>query len=398
MIKVNKISEKVYQLRIIDTEEKQFHGTLFPVIDGVSYASYLILDEEVTLVDTFEIKYHEQMMQEINTLLAGRTIDHVIINHVEPDHSQSFQLVMDAFPQAKPYCSKGAVKEMQQNFFFDVEYTAVGYGDEIKTGAYTLKFLETPLVHWPDNMWTYLAEEEILFSNDAFGQLITDDVYSDKELGKEKLLKYAREYYTNIVFPNNAAVLRLFNKFKDINWPVKLVAPGHGIMLEEYFEDMCQLYTDLANETKEEKAIIVFETIWGNTMAEALAIKEDFKAKGIETKLYQLSNSRISEVIDEVATAKYIVIGTGNQNNCMFPIVADFIERLKALKAMKAKVLIFGAYGWSPAPFMEVAKRLRDAKYDVYPKPVTINFKLTDDKKIGITQEVENFMNYDHEE
>jgi len=375
MIQVNKVRDKIYQIRIIDRDEKSFHATLFPVEDGVSYASYLILDEKVTLIDTFELKYFDEIKIELEKLLEGRSIDYLILNHVEPDHSESFKRIYDWFPQIQSFCSPKAKGELMLNFLFDYDFQPVKTGDTLNIGEYDLEFFETAMVHWPDNMWTYLEKEKILFSNDGFGQLICDDVVYDTELPKEKVLAYAREYYTNIIFPNNMAVPSVLDRFVAMNWEIDTIAVGHGIMLRSYIEDIYELYYDLSHEKKDHKAVIVYETIWGNTRDEAYTIKEVLNNNGIECNVYRLSESRISQVIDDVATSSYLFIGTGNQNSCMIPIVADFVERLKSLKAKKTKVMVFGAYGWNKLPFDEVIRRLEDAKYTVSHEPILTNFK-----------------------
>ena len=265
MIKVVEIADKIHKIKITDKDETDFHGTLFPVENGVSYGSYLILDEQVTLIDTFEMKFFDEVKPMLDKLLNGRPIDNIIVQHVEPDHSDSFQIFKQAFPEAKAYCSKLAVKEMQQNFFIDVDYIPVSFPDFISTGEYTLRFFETPNVHWPDNMWTYLEEKKILFSNDGFGQLISKDILTDEEISVEELLAHSKEYYCNIVFSNNASVLRLLKRFTELQWDVDLVCPAHGIMIKKHLGALIQQYSDLANEVKEQKAVIVYETIWGNT-------------------------------------------------------------------------------------------------------------------------------------
>ncbi|MCL1950364.1 MAG: FprA family A-type flavoprotein [Turicibacter sp.] len=394
MIKVEEIRENIFLIKITDPDERSFHGTLFPVTEGVSYAAYLILDEQVTLIDTFEEKFYDLAKPQIDQVLAGRKIDNIIIQHVEPDHSASFQLFKQAYPEAKAFCSKVAVKEMRENFFFETDYTPVSHPDSIKTGKFTLHFFETPNVHWPDNMWTYLEEEKILFSNDGFGQLIADDIISDEEIPLEKLLAFSKEYYCNIVFPNNSFVLRALKRFTALNWDIGMVCPSHGIIIKKHFGEMVAQYASLASEEKENKAVIVYETIWGNTRDQGEAIKRQFEAEGIPVKIYQLSKSRISEIITEAATAAYILIGTGNQNNCTIPIVSDFVERMKALKAKKAKVLIFGSYGWSQSPFKEVCRRLEEFGYDVFSKPLTINFKLNEKKENAVSEELHDFLGH----
>jgi len=375
MVKVSKVKDNIYQIRIMDREETNFHATLYPAKDGVSYSAYLVLDEKITLIDTYEIKYHNEVKTYLDEILQGRDIDILILQHVEPDHSESFRKIYEMYPNIKCYCSTKGKSELMLNFLFDYEFTPVKTGETLNTGKYTYEFFETPMVHWPDNMWSYLAEEKILFSNDGFGQLLTDDVLYDEEIPLEKLLAFAKEYYTNIIFPNNMAVPGVLDKFASKNWDIEIIATGHGIMLKKYIQEMYKLYDDLAHEKKDHTAVIVYETIWGNTKQEAYTIKKALENHGVQSSIYQLSESRISEVIDDVATASYLFLGTGNQNSCMIPIVADFVERLRSLKARKTKIAIFGAYGWNKLPFDEVIRRLEDAKYTVYPTPLLTHFK-----------------------
>lgn len=375
MIKTNKINDNIFQIRVIDQDEKNFHGCLFPVIHGTSYSCYLIIDEEITLIDTIEKKYFCEVHQEIEKILNDRTIDNIIINHVEPDHSGSFAAVMSCYPNAKIYTSKAGVKGMQEQFFKEYRYNPVGLGDNIKTGKYTLSFMETPLVHWPDNMWTYLEEEQILFSNDAFGQLLVDDVVYDSEISKDKLLDFSKEYYANIVLPNNKNVAATLTKFATTNWNIKLIAPSHGIMIKDHIDAMINQYAEFARVSLKKKAVIVYDTIWHNTETLANSFYKTLFNEGYEVKIYKLSTSRVSEVIRELIDTKLILIGTSNQNNCILPTVADFIERLKALKLENRQALVFGSYGWSPVPFNNLVNTLEQIKIEVITKPLIVCYK-----------------------
>lgn len=374
MVIVNKIKENIYQIRVIDKESKNFHGCLFPVIDGTSYASYLILDEQITFIDTVEMKYYAQVEEALEKLLDGRKIDNLIINHVEPDHSQSFGLVMEKYPEAKIYTSKSGIKGMQAQFFKEYEYNTVQTDDTINTGKYNLIFKETPLVHWPDNMWTYLKEEQILFSNDAFGQLIVDDVVYDSEIGKEKLLAYSKEYYANIVWPNNMQVKNLLTKIAANPLDIKLIAPSHGIMIKEYINDIMNQYTEFTLAKTKKKASVVYDTIWGNTEKMAYALVDELKKQGYETKIFNLSDDRISHIMSELLDTQLLVVGSSNHNNCILPTVADFIERLKASRFKDRDAIIFGSYGWANIPFKDLAKRVEDCGFNILSEPIIINY------------------------
>ena len=385
MVTINKIKENIYQIKVIDTQATTFHGCLFPVLEGTSYGCYLLIDEQITLLDTVEAPYFTEAFDKINDLIAGRKIDNIVVNHAEPDHSGAFALVMEKYPDAKVYTSKTGHKALKNMFFKDYDYHEVGYGDSLNIGKYNLLFMETPLVHWPDNMWVYLPEEEILFSNDAFGQLISDDAIYDSEVGVEKLLAFSREYYANIVWPNNRSVPPVIKKFVETNWKVSLIAPSHGVIIKDYISNMLEQYQSFAaNTIDDKKALVVYETIWGNTKMMADTIATTLEEEGYHVKKYQISQARISEVISEMIDTKLLVLGTGNHNNCLMPPVADFLERVKASHFFERDAIAFGAYGWAQIPFNDLKGRLEKANFNVLGEPITINFTPSKDEQKGI--------------
>lgn len=374
MVIVNKIKENIYQIRVVDKESKNFHGCLFPVIDGTSYASYLVLDDQVTLIDTIETKYFPQFEKALDEILVGRKIDNLIINHVEPDHSQSFALTKEKYPETKVYTSKSGIKGMQEQFFKDYEYISVQTDDSINTGKYNFIFKETPLVHWPDNMWTYLPEEQILFSNDAFGQLIVDDVVYDSEISVDKLLAYSKEYYANIVWPNNMQVKNLLTKLAANPLDIKLIAPSHGIMIKEYINEIMNQYQEFTEAKTTNKALVIYDSIWGNTENMAYTLVDELKEIGFETKIFSLSNDRISEIMSELLDTQLLVLGSSNHNNCILPTVADFLERLKASRFKERDAIVFGSYGWANIPFKDLATRVEACGFKLLAEPIIINY------------------------
>ncbi len=393
MIKVNKIKENIYQIRVMDLESKNFHGCLFPVEDGTSYACYLIIDDEITLIDTIDDIYFDDVIVEIQKILDGKKIDNIVINHVEPDHSASFELVKDLYPEAKVYTSKSGVKAMQAHFFKEHTYLPVGVNDEFSTGKYTFTFLDTSLVHWPDNMWTYLKEEKILFSNDGFGQLLVDDVVYDEEISLERLLDYSREYYANIIWPNNVNTGNALKKFDKLDWEIDLIAPGHGIMIKKHINEMIEQYREFVAAQTKKKALIVYDSIWSNTQTMSQVIKMELEKAGWEVKDYKLSDSRVSIIIKEAIDSQLFVIGSGNQNNCLLPTVADFLERLKASHFKNRDAVAFGSYGWAPVPFKNLTERLSEAGFNVLGDPIIVNYRPNDEEKAMVAQKLNELIN-----
>lgn len=383
MIKTNKIKDRIYQIKVIDTKAMDFHGCIYPTQEGSSYNCYLVVDEQITLIDVIDTVYFDLLLKEIKGIIGDQNIDNIIINHVEPDHSGGYEMMKAVYPDANSYTSVSGKRAMQHHFFNDHVYTTVKTGDTLNTGEYTFSFCETPLVHWPDNMWTYLECEQMLFSNDAFGQLIVDDAIYDCEVGLEKVLAFSKEYYANILLPVNVSVKGALLKFLDLGWTVRKILPSHGVIIREYINDIFAQYRDMANVKLSKKAVIVYETVWGNTRKLANVYAQQLAEKGYEVKLYQLSECRISEVMTELSDAQLLLIGTGNYNNCLLPTIADFMERLRASKLTGRKALVFGSYGWAKVHLQRLHNDLIDAKFEVLADPYYVMY-VPDDESITL--------------
>lgn len=385
MVKTNRIKDKIYQIKVIDTEATHFHGCIFPTREGASYNCYLVVDEQITLIDVIDTMYFDLVLKEIKNIIGDQDIDNIIINHVEPDHSGGYEMLKRVYPNAASYTSATGKRAMQHQFFGDHTYTKVATKDTLNIGEYTLSFFETPLVHWPDNMWTYIECEQMLFTNDAFGQLIVDDAVYDNEVGVEKVLDFSREYYANILLPGNVSVKSSLLRFLDLGWTVRKVLPSHGVIVRTHINEMFAQYRDFVNVKLKKKAVIVYETVWGSSRKMANVYADKLSEKGYEVKVYQLSESRISEVITELSDAELIVVGTGNYNNCLLPTVADFMERLKAAKLANRKALVFGSYGWAKVHLKRVQERLEEANIEVLADPFYVMY-VPDDESITLLE------------
>lgn len=388
MMSINKITNNIYQIKIIDLNTRDFHGCVYPVKEGTSYNSYLIVDEKVVLIDTIDDIYYNHLQNALDRILGERSIDYVIINHVEPDHSGSYASIIKRYPNAITYTSKMGEKAMQNHFFGSYEYHQVSYPDTLSTGNYTLAFLETPMVHWPDNMWTYCIEEKILFSNDAFGQLIVDDVAFASEVGLDKYLDYSKEYYANIVWPCNNSVLKLLERLNEIKWEFKVIAPSHGLMNKEYINEIVGQYYEFTQNKLNKKALVLYESMWNNSKQMAMVISNELKLKGYEVKTYQISKTRVSEIMKEMVDTKLVAIGSGNYNNHILPPVADLLERFSASKFLGRKAIVFGSYGWAKVPLHNLIERLEEANFEVISKPLYIQYVLNEEKEKDLRKEI----------
>ncbi len=388
MIQLKEIRKNIYSIKAVSYNELDFHGTVFRNDEGASYNAYLVIDEEVTLIDTVEHEFNEAFLKTIDSVLKGRVIDNIIINHVEPDHSSSFLAVFAKYPNAKCYCSEKAEKPLQNMFFEDVEYSTVKTMDSIKTGKYTFNFILTPFVHWPDNMVTYLVEEKILFSNDAFGNLIANNNLYDDEYDLGILLKASKEYYANIVMPCAKFVLKTLKEIEDLGIEIELICPAHGIIWRSHIADIIEHYSKWANfESKKNKVVIVYDTIWGNTEILTNALASKLTEHGLEVRIFRAGKHRPSLIMSEILDASAVVVGTSNFNNTMLPTIADFIERMYGLKPKGKIGVVYGAYGWSKAHVNRVKDRLVECEIDVIDYDITSNYT-PDTATIEITNTV----------
>lgn len=359
------IKEHMYWVGVHDYNLRHFHGDLFPIEDGTTYNAYLIVDKEITLIDTVEEEFMDIMLERIRSVIGDREIDNVIVQHAEPDHSGGFMHFMNVYPKAHAYASNAGVAIMLKQYFRDYDYRKVKTLDKLCTGNYTLTFIEMPMIHWPDNMMTYIEEEKILFSNDAFGQHIASYDMYDEAHGLEKCLDKAKDYYANIVMPYGDRVLIKLQDIKKLDIDIDTIAPAHGIIWKAYIKEILQAYEAYATFQSKDKAVIIYESVWKHTQMMAEALAEGMGRNGICVKIYKYSNTSSSLIMKEILDAKAILIGSGCYNNAMSPIIAGFLEKIRTSN-IKHKIGIgFGSYGWYGNVTKTINEKLSDSGLEI---------------------------------
>lgn len=391
---VKKINENIYMFRQVDWELKDFHGPIYPLDNGTTYNSYLVIDEEVTLIDTMEDEFMGIFKIKLREVLNGRDIDNVVVNHVEPDHSGGFIEIYEEFNVKNVYTSASGKRGMQKQFFKDIEYNNVKTHDVLNTGKYNFEFMLTPFVHWPDNMVTYLKEEKYLFSNDAFGQHITSTHTFADDFGIGRVIESAKEYYANIVLPYSDRVIPVLEALKDVE--LKAIFPAHGIAYKETVADIVAAYKGWARGDVTDKAVIIYDSMWGNSKTISLTIGEALYAEGLDVKRFQISKMRSSTIMKEIMDAKYIIVGTGNHNGTMIPSVAEFIERISGSRLKNKKGFTFGSYGWSKDFAKKLEPRVSEAGIELIADGIYINYVPTDEDLLVIYNQVREVIKEDN--
>lgn len=366
-----KLSENIYWVGAVDADVREFHGYKVPY--GTTYNAYLVIDEKIALIDSVKAPFTDVMMEHIREVIDPSRIDYIISNHVEPDHSGALSAVVAAAPHAPVFTTANGKKGLSIYYDPAWNYHVVKTGDTLSLGKYTLTFVATPMVHWPDNMVTFLKEEGILFSNDAFGQhQATESRFAD-EVGDEWCLARAKDYYANIVLPYGMQVNKALKDLSGLD--IRMIAPSHGVIWHkpEIISALLAKYDDWANNrVREDYAVIVYDTMWGSTEMLAHRIADDFRAKGITSDLVDLRQEHISQAMDRLMEAKYICVGSPTLNRSVMPSVAAFLCYLKGL-APKGRVgMAFGSHGWSGEATGYIEDMLKACKYELLPKMVCV--------------------------
>ncbi|MDD2523610.1 MAG: FprA family A-type flavoprotein [Endomicrobiia bacterium] len=374
-----KVADNVYSVGVVDWNVRSFHGNTFITKNGATYNSYLVCDKETALIDVVHKGFEEEFIHNISTIMEPEKIKHVILNHLEPDHSGSIEYVAKVCKNAKFYGTAKLKEGLNKYYNLDIEINIVKTGDSIKLGDNTLTFIEVPMIHWPDSMITYCQEKKILFSNDAFGQHIASNKIFTDEIDQGVLEKETKKYYANILWPLGNIIDRKLNDIIKMNLDISIIAPSHGMIWRKEPTKIIEQYLSWAKNTTANKAVIVYETMWGSTEKMARAIVEGLTSQNIEVKLFDIASTDFSELAYEMLDAKAFIIGSSTHDNEMLSYIAGFLHFLKGMKPKNRIAIAFGSYGWAGGAVKEIAEMLTSFGVEVVDK-VDVKFKPNKDE------------------
>jgi flavorubredoxin len=365
-----KVSDHVYWVGAIDWTIRDFHGYTTP--HGSTYNAYLIMADEITLIDTVKAPFMDEMLSRIKSIVDPAKIKYIISNHSEMDHSGCLPQVIDLIKPKKVFASAIGTKTLKELFHDEREITPVKDGETLSLGNMELTFMETRMIHWPDSMFTYLAEDQLLFSQDAFGMhLATQERFAD-ELPVATLEFEAATYYANIVLPYSPIVLKTLDKIIATGWKVKILAPDHGPIWRKNISWIIELYKKWALQKPTAKAVVVYGTMWHSTEKMARAISEAIAQAGIQVKLLSLNETHRSEVTYEVLDAGALIVGSPTLNNNILPQMADVMTYLKGLKPANLIGAAFGSYGWSGESVKDLEGLLKEMKVEIAAEAISV--------------------------
>jgi len=355
------IKDNVYWVGAIDWNIRDFHG--YSTYKGTTYNAYLILDEKITLVDTVKHPFREELLNNIRQLIDPRKIDYLIVNHVEMDHAGSVRDVVDLIKPEKIFCSAMGQKNMlAYNFPPDYPYEVVKTGQTISLGQKTVQFIETRMLHWPDSMFSYLPQDKLLISSDAFGEHWATSERFDDQVNMDELMGHAAKYYANILLLYSPLVQKLLADVQKLGLEIDMIAPDHGLIWRGNPGAILQAYDRWSRQETTQKAVVIYDTMWHSTEKMAHAIVEGLVREDISTKLMNLKVCHRSEIMTEVLDAKAIVCGSSTLNNNMLPTMADILTYMKGLKPVNKIAAAFGSYGWSGEAVGHINKYFEEMK------------------------------------
>lgn len=365
-----KVSENVYWVGAIDWTIRDFHGYTTP--HGSTYNAYLVMADHITLIDTVKKPFMAEMMSRIRSVVDPSKIKYIVSNHSEMDHSGCLPETIDAIKPEKVFASAVGVKTLQELLHHRHEIIPVKDGEVLSLGNMDLTFMETRMIHWPDSMFSYLAKDELLFSQDAFGMhLATQERFAD-EIPAATLEYEGATYYANIVLPYSPIVLKALEKVVASGLKIKILAPDHGPVWRKDIGWIIDLYKKWATQKPTAKAVVVYATMWHSTEQMARAISEALSQAGIKVKLLSMNETHRSEVVYEVLDAGALIVGSPTLNNNILPQMADVMTYLKGLKPVNKIGAAFGSFGWSGESVKHLEAVLKEMKVELVAESVAV--------------------------
>lgn len=365
MQSIRKVTEDILWVGCNDRRITLFEN-LFPVPKGVSYNSYLILDEKVTLMDTVDASATEQFFENLEAGLQGRSIDYLVVHHMEPDHAANIKLLLEKYPEIQVVASAKALQMIGQ--FFDLDLSdrsmEVKEGDTLSTGSHTFHFVAAPMVHWPEVLVSYDEKEKILFSADAFGTFgaLNGTIFNDEADFEREYLADARRYYANIVGKYGMQVQALLKKAAGLN--IQMICPLHGPIWRTDLGWFIDKYDKWSRYEPEEKAVVVlYGSIYGHTEQAVNALACALAEKGARNiAVYDVSRTHVSDLIGEIFRASHLVIACPTYNGGIYPPMENLLTDMKALSVQKRTVALVENGTWAAASGRQILKRLEEMK------------------------------------
>lgn len=383
-MKALEIKPDIYWVGAIDWAVRDFHGYITE--NGTTYNNYLINDQNVTLVDAVKHDFASTTIENVKAIVDPSKVVNLVINHIEPDHSSAISELMAHMPKAVIHITERGKKGLDR--YVDTSrwtFKLVKSGDTLNTGKYTLTFLETPMLHWPDSMVTYVKEAKLLISQDAFGQhLATAQRFDDEFLACHSVFELedaVKDYYANILMPFGQLIKAKIAEIVKLGLEIDMIAPDHGIIWRKDPGKIIQMYLDMADNKSDLSVAIVYDTMWHSTELMTIPIAEGIKDEGVDVAVIKLRATPMSVAIKEFWKARGCLVGTPTMNNVMFPSIAEFLYHLGGLRPKSRVMGAFGSYGWGGGGVKEANETIKKMGLELMDPGLQVLYKPTAEDK-----------------
>ena len=363
------LKDDIWWVGAIDWNVRDFHG--YDTVRGTTYNAYLILDDKITLVDGCREGFGQEMLARVRGCCDGHEVDYLVINHVEPDHSGALPELIQELKPERIFCSKRAKEAL--SLYHGAERAAgwdlqvVTTGDELSLGRNTLQFIEAPMLHWPDSMFTYVREAKTLLPNDAFGQHMASSKRFVDEVDVNVVMEEAGKYYANILMPFGGQIQRMLAKIAELGLEIEAIGPSHGAIWRRP-EDVARIleaYAGWSSARAPERVTLIYDTMWHSTEKMTMAIADGVAQEGVECSVLKLSINPRSEAAHQVLESRAFLIGGPTLNNGIFPSVGGFLAYIKGLRPKNRIAGAYGSCGWAGGAVKQVDAELRGLGLDV---------------------------------
>lgn len=378
-----KVADGVSWVGKVDWEIRSAHGKEYSTHKGTSYNSYLIEDEKTALIDTVWEPYADEFVHNLSLEVDLDTIDYIICNHAEPDHSGALPVLMKHIPATPIYCTKQAVRSIYGHYHQDWDFRTVEAGDTLSLGKKTFSFHPVPMVHWPDSMMTHLSGNNILFSNDAFGQHYAHELLFNDLAEKCTLHEEAIKYFANILTPFSAIIQSRIQDFLATGLPVEMIATSHGVLWRQNPEQIIERYLQWCDAYQEDQITIIYDTMYNSTkgIAETIARGIQQHSPATRVKLFHAAKADKNDVLTEVFRSKAVLLGSPTFNKGPLASLSALTEEFRGLKFMNKKANAFTSYGWSGEATSMLNVQLIDAGFSVTGEGLRINWRMDSDER-----------------
>ncbi len=362
------IKNNVFWVGKTDWELQKFHGDEYSTHKGSTYNAYLVREEKTVLIDTVWLPYAEEFVDNLAGEIDLDQIDCIVANHGEVDHSGALPALLERIPGKPVYCTANAVKSLTGQFHKDWNFHVVKTGDKLDIGnGKELIFVEMAMLHWPDSMAAYLTKDNVLFSNDAFGQHLANEQLFNDLVDPCDLHNEALKYYANILTPFSQFLKKKLEELGSLNLQIDLIAPSHGVVWRDNPMQIVEKYARWAGDYQENQITVVYDTMWNGTKTLAERIAEGITQADpdVVVKLYNLAKRDDNDVLTEVFKSKTIVVGSPTINRSILHSTAGFVHLMKEMKFRNKKAAAFGCYGWSGESVKLLNELLADAGFEI---------------------------------